>query len=143
MKALDQFNPKDTAVVDESFKSVVGNFSQADSSATIRQTAFDNDAISYESNSAAPHLAIFSEIFYKDWNAYIDGKKADIFKANYVLRGLNLPAGKHKIDFKFEPAVYKTSYMLSQVFNWLLVAILVVAGIFWYRGNSKRKAANA
>ncbi len=143
MKALDNFNPKDTAVVDESFKSAVGTFTPADSASTIKQTAFDNDAISYESNSDAAHLAVFSEIFYKDWNAYIDGKKAEVFKANYVLRGLNVPAGKHKIDFKFEPAVYKTSYMFSQIFNWLLIAILIVAGFFWYRSAAKKKAPNA
>ena len=138
MRSLDHFNPKDTAVVDESFKNIAGTFSPADSAASIKQTAFDNDAISYESNSTAPHLAIFSEVFYKDWNAYIDGKKVDILKANYVLRGLNIPAGKHKIDFKFEPAVYATSRMLSQVFNWVVIVLLLATGFLWYRNERKK-----
>ncbi|MFV0606806.1 MAG: YfhO family protein [Niabella sp.] len=139
MKALDQFNPKDTAIVDASFKSVVGNFAPADSTATIKQTAFDNDAISYESNNSNAGLAIFSEIYYKDWNAYIDGKPADIFKANYVLRGLNIPVGKHTIDFKFEPKVYATSRKLSSIFNWLLVGFLVAAAVV---GFIKKPATN-
>lgn len=142
MKALDHFNPKDTAVADNSFKAVIGTFSPADSTAMIKQTAFDNDAVTYESNTAAPHLAVFSEIFYKDWNAYIDGRKAEIAKVNYVLRALNIPAGKHKIEFKFEPAVFKTSYMLSQIFNWLLIALLAAAAFLAYR-KSKKKIATA
>lgn len=140
MKGLDNFNPRDTAIVDESFKTVVGTFSPADSSATIKQTAFDNDAISYQSNSNTPGLAIFSEVFYKDWNAYIDGKKVEVFKANYVLRGLNIPAGNHKIDFKFEPQVYQTSKMLSTIFNWLLIAILLVVAFLWYKRGNKQPA---
>ena len=143
MKALDYFNPNDTAIVDESFKAAAGTFSPADSASTIKQTAYDNDAITYESNSAAPHLAVFSEIFYKDWNAYIDGKKSDIVKVNYVLRSLNIPAGKHKIDFKFEPSVYKISYKLSAIFNWLLIALLAVAAFLWYRNENKKKVVNA
>jgi hypothetical protein len=132
MKFLDNFNPKDTAVVDISFKNIVGNFSPADSASTIQQTAFDNDAISYESNSTAPHVAIFSEIFYKDWNAYIDGKKTDIFKADYVLRGLHIPAGKHIIDFKFEPTIYQTSKTISLIFNWVVIALLFLTAFVWY-----------
>ena len=142
MKALDQFNPKDTAIIDASFKTDVGAFSPADSAATIRQTAFDNDAISYESSSNAPHLAVFSEVFYKDWNAYIDGKKVPIVKVNYVLRGLNVPAGKHKIDFKYEPAVYQVSKTISLIFNWLLIALLIVAGVYWYLSEKKNKVVN-
>jgi hypothetical protein len=76
MRALDNFNPKDTAIVDESFKNTVGNFSAPDSLSTIKQTSFDNDAITYESNSSTNNIAVFSEIFYKDWFAYVDGNPA-------------------------------------------------------------------
>ncbi len=84
MNALNEFNPKDTAIVDKSFdksyQSKIGSFTAPDSTATIKQTAFDNDDVKYESNTTAPQLAVFSEIFYKDWNAYVDGKKTDIIK---------------------------------------------------------------
>jgi hypothetical protein len=125
MKALDDFNPRDTAVVDKAYQSKIGIFTAPDSAAYIKQTAFDNDEVSYESNTAAPQLAVFSEVFYKDWNAYIDGKKTDIIKANYVLRALMLPAGKHSIVFKLEPPVYNSGVTISIIFKWLLIAILI------------------
>jgi hypothetical protein len=127
MRALDNFNPKDTAIVDESFKNTVGNFSAPDSIATIKQTSFDNDAITYESNSSTNNIAVFSEIFYKDWFAYVDGKKTPYFKTNYVLRGINVPAGKHKIEFKFEPAVYFLGSKINAIASWLVLIILLAA----------------
>ncbi|GGH73854.1 hypothetical protein HNQ91_003742 [Filimonas zeae] len=121
MTALDNFDPKDTAVLDNKYKSLIDGKFTADSAAVIRQTKFDNDAVSYECNSAAPQLAVFSEIYYKDWYAYIDGKQADVLKANYVLRALVVPAGKHTIEFKFEPKVYKQTYVLSTIAGWLML----------------------
>ena len=125
MRAISNFNPKDTAIVDESFKSSITSYSAPDSNATIKMTSFDNDAITYESNSNGNNVAVFSEIYYKDWNATIDGKKADIFKTNYVLRGLVIPAGKHKITFKFEPASFFIGRTISNIATWLLFIILI------------------
>jgi Bacterial membrane protein YfhO len=139
MKALDNFNPKDTAVVDNSFKNIIGTFSPADSSAFIKQVAFDNMEIKYESNSNAANLAVFSEIFYKDWNAYIDGKKVPIAKANYVLRALVIPAGKHAIDFKFEPTVFNTSYRISQISAWFLFALLLWFVYYTFKSSKDKQ----
>lgn len=130
MRALDNFNPKDTAVVDESFKNTVNGYTTPDSTATIKQTAFDNMAIKYESNSNSSNLAVFSEIYYPDWNAYIDGKQTPVVKANYVLRALLIPAGKHTIEFKFEPKVYSVSNNISLVATWFLV-VLMIAYLFY------------
>ncbi len=127
MKALSALNPSDSAVVDESFKAKINTFSPKDSAASIKMTTFDNDAITYESNSTAAHLAVFSEIYYKDWKAYIDSKPADYVKANYVLRAMVIPAGKHKIDFKFEPAVFYTGRNISNIATWLMMLILLGA----------------
>jgi hypothetical protein len=138
MKALNNFNPADTAIVDQQYKSIVGNFTVGDSSDNIRQVKFDNDEIDYESNASTDRIAIFSEIYYKDWKAYIDGKPAEIFKANYVLRGLHVPAGKHTIQFKFEPASYRVGRMLSNVFCWVVVLLSGIALFFYAR---KKKTA--
>lgn len=121
MLALDNFSPKDTAVMDSKYKPAVDGKFTADSAATIQQTKFDNDAITYESNSTTPQLAVFSEIYYKDWAAYIDGKPTDILKANYVLRSLVVPAGKHIIDFKFEPKIYHRTFVISTIAGWLML----------------------
>jgi hypothetical protein len=138
MKALDNFNPKDTAVIDETYKNIISGYGPADSTASIKQTTFENMAIKYESNSNAAQVAVFSEIFYKDWNAYIDGKLTPVAKANYVLRALLVPAGKHSIDFKFEPKVYKTSYTISLVATWLLVILLIVYAVYSFNQRNKQ-----
>jgi len=139
MKALDDFHPADTAIVDESFKTAVGQYGIADSTDNIHQVQFDNDEIDYESNSNSNRIAIFSEIYYKDWNAYIDGKPAEIFKANYVLRGLNIPAGKHIIKFKFEPKVYFVGRTLSNIFCWLVAALLAGSIFLYFRKMNKEE----
>ncbi|MCY7293125.1 MAG: YfhO family protein, partial [Ferruginibacter sp.] len=136
MKALTNLNTRDSAVVDESFKPMVTAFSPADSSAIIKQTAFQNEAISYESNSTTNNIAVFSEIYYKDWHAYLDGKPVPYFKANYVLRAMVVPAGKHTIEFKFEPQVYFMSRSVSAVANWIVFILLLVAIFFEWK---KRK----
>ena len=134
MQALNSFNPADTAIIENSFQNIVTGFTPSDSLSSIKQTAFDNMDIKYESSTDAPKLAVFSEIYYKDWKAYIDGTPAPIAKANYVLRALVIPAGKHQIEFKFEPKVFYTSYNISMISAWLLCAILV-----WFGYNTYKK----
>jgi hypothetical protein len=125
MLALTNFNPKDTAIVESSFKSKIGSFDIPDSTDYIKQTQFDNDVITYESNTKGSRVAVFSEVYYKDWYAYIDNKPVDFFKTNYVLRGMYIPAGKHKIDFKFEPPVYYTGRKISTAASWFIILLLL------------------
>jgi uncharacterized membrane protein YfhO len=141
MKALDTFNPSDTAVVDEQFKNLVTAFTPADSSATISMTSFDNDAITYKTSSSANHVAVFSEIYYKDWKVYIDGKPASFFKADYVLRAMVVPAGNHTIEFKFEPAVFFTGKKISNIACWLIALLLLGCIAYQFMNNKKEQAA--
>lgn len=136
MKALDNLNPKDTAVIDNSFKHFINAVVAPDSAASIKQTSFDNMVIKYESNSSSANLAVFSEVYYRDWKAYIDGKETPIAKANYVLRALAVPAGKHTIEFKFEPTVFNTSYTVSKYANWLLLIILLALSVVLFKKNT-------
>ncbi len=143
MKSLTGLNTKDSAVADESFKPLVTAFSPADSSSSIKMTAYDNDAISYESNSTSNNVAVFSEIYYKDWNAYLDGKKVPFFKANYVVRAMVVPAGKHSIEFKFEPTLFFLSKNISAIASWLLF-VLLLAALFmeWRKGTATTEKDN-
>lgn len=103
---------------------------ERDSSATLTLTKFDNDTLIYETGGSKPRFAVFSEIYYpKGWNAYIDGKKTDYVNANYVLRGLLLPAGQHRIEFIFEPESVKTGNTLMYVSS-ILITLVVLVGFF-------------
>ncbi|MBK8363651.1 MAG: YfhO family protein [Bacteroidetes bacterium] len=76
--------------------------------------------MTYETNSSGDHLAVFSEIYYDEgWNAYVDGKKVDYVRADYVLRAMKIPAGKHQVEWKFEPEVVATGNGQSGRFNFI------------------------
>jgi hypothetical protein len=143
MKALYEFNPADTAIVDEKFKNLITGITPADSSSTIKQTAFDNDAITYKSSSTAAHVAVFSEIYYRDWKAYIDGKPAEFFKANYVLRAMVVPAGNHIIEFKFEPSIYYTGRNIANISTWILTVLLIGFIVYSVKNGLKNEEAVA
>lgn len=126
MRALNTFNAKDTAIVEEEFRSMIPGNIVYDSTASIKLVKFDNDSIKYQSSAASPQIALLSEIYYPGgWNVYIDGKKEIYFKANYVLRSMVIPAGNHTIDFKFEPVSYKAGYTIAKFSNIIILLVLV------------------
>ncbi len=132
-------NLKDTAVIDESFsKNIVQP--QWDSTASVTMTKFDNDAIEYEVNGNGPQFAVFSEVYYPlGWNAYLDGNKVDYVNANYILRGLSVPAGKHTIRFVFEPASVKSGTTIMFIAS-IFILIFFVGGLFMAWRSSTKKA---
>jgi uncharacterized membrane protein YfhO len=94
--------------------------------------------LKYETNCKNEQVAVFSEIYYKDgWDAYIDGKPATYFRANYILRAMNIPAGGHKIEFKFEPKTYYLSNKISYAGTILMVLFILGSLGFEIRNNLK------
>lgn len=129
MKGLNGLDASQTAIVSEADKSKVIQ-PVYDSAARIRLDTNDNDIVTYTSSAGTNQFAVFSEVYYSEgWNAYIDGKKVDYVKANYTLRGLSVPAGNHKIEFKFEPASYAKGRQLTMIAQ-ILVLLLLAAAVF-------------
>jgi hypothetical protein len=139
MKALSDFNAAEEAVVQESFKASIPHLPAWDSAATIKLDKNDHDILTYTFNAATPQFAVFSEVYYdRGWKAFIDGKEAPIVKTNYVLRGLSVPAGSHKIEFRFEPESYIMGTRITSISQILLVVLFAVALFMEYR---RRKSA--
>jgi hypothetical protein len=135
MAALNDFHPADTAVMDQREKNKVAFDPQFDSLAVIRLTGNLNDVVTYESNAASNQFAVFSEVYYPNgWKAFIDGKETPIAKVNYTLRGMSIPAGKHTIEFRFEPASYNTGNMLTLI-SGIISILLVLGGCWWLWKN--------
>ncbi|MGN6163608.1 MAG: YfhO family protein [Flavisolibacter sp.] len=131
MKALDHFDPKDTAYYNKETEHINTQFTW-DSTATIQLTKYDNDTIVYTTNALSPQFAVFSEIYYPaGWNAYIDGKQTDYYKVDYLLRGIPVPAGKHEVVFRFEPTSYTASYKLAWWAGLILNIVLIVCIARW------------
>jgi hypothetical protein len=142
INAIGYANPADTVFADKSFQALISIQPQRDSSASIQLVKFDNDAIEYKSSARAPQFAVFSEVYYPyGWNAYLDGKKTDYARVNYILRGMPLPAGEHKIEFKFEPDSYKTGSTISFIAS-IILPLVFFGGIFWdWRQRKNKKMA--
>ncbi|HET9747045.1 MAG TPA: YfhO family protein [Chitinophagaceae bacterium] len=140
LDSLDTFNPRETAIVHESFKPSITDPPGFDSAATISLVKNDNDVITYSFNARDNQFAVFSEVYYKSgWKAYIDGKEAPIVKVNYVLRGLSIPAGRHDIRFEFKPEGYYTGKKITSIFSIILIVVLA-AGIFMEWRNRRQTA---
>ncbi|MDP1747309.1 MAG: YfhO family protein [Bacteroidota bacterium] len=131
IKAVGEINPAYTAIVDERYKSQLEGFTvNTNASGTVKLIDYKPNDLKYESNSTAELVAVFSEIYYsKGWNAYIDGELKPHFCVNYVLRGMRVPAGKHLIEFKFEPESYFTGEKISLISS-ILLFIAIGAAIF-------------
>jgi hypothetical protein len=136
IKALDNFSPANTAIVDKKFENELKAFKgEKDPQSSIKLTQYKPNYLAYEAkNLKAEQLAVFSEIYYnKGWDAYIDGNKVPYFRANYVLRAMLIPAGDHKIEFKFEPKSYYVGEKVSLAGSVLLVLFIGAALFFEFR----------
>jgi hypothetical protein len=144
MKELNSFHPKRTALVDERFKEQLGGVQpQADSVSTIQLKSYEPNKLVYEANASKDQLAVFSEIYYeKGWNAYLDGKLTPHVRADYILRAMKVPAGKHTIEFKFEPEGYKKGESIALMGSIALFAF-VLGAAFWTRKKGKQNQASA
>jgi len=138
MKSLDNFNPKDTAIIEQKDKIESLNNLAFDENARIALINNKNDEINYTSSSTKKQLAVFSEIYYNlGWKAYIDNVETPIVKTNYVLRGLVVPAGNHAIRFEFKPITIKNSIVASSFASILLWLCIVTMIVIAYRNKQK------
>ena len=137
MQALDSLNTKTTAVLDKSKLLEKTNFNfKKDTTATISLLNYDVTTLVYQTNTQKEQFAVFSEIYYKDgWNAYIDDVLTPYFRVNYVLRGMKIPAGNHKIEFKFEPQVIQKGGLISLT-SYILLLLITIG---WRIYDLKRK----
>ena len=128
---------KQTAHIDNAWKKFVPDADQYNNDAygEIRLVEYRNPGnIIYESLCEKPKMAVFSEVYYKTWKAYVDGEEVKPIRANYVLRALPIPAGKHTIEFKCYDEVMAKSHQLSLYFSIAIsVAVVALLGTLVYR----------
>lgn len=143
IKALDSLNTKLSAVIDIRRTPEIGQRSfEVDSLASINVTDHRPDFISYETDNNHAGFMVFSEMHYPNgWQSYIDGKSVEHYRVNYALRGMEVPAGKHKIEFKFDPEVVKMGSKITLASN-ILLALVILGGmvLVFRKPNNKAKA---
>ena len=131
MSSLDSLNIRTTAVIEKELKTNISTINNGDSIWLLNNK---HDEINYQSNTSGTRFAVFSEVYYKDgWKAYIDGKETDIYKTNYVLRGLIIPAGKHEIKFEFKPSSYTKGRPIAIIASGLIWILLIANTLLFFK----------
>ncbi len=130
INALDTLQARTQVVINQEFDSYTKGLNIVpDSAASIKLTQYDPQSLTYTSNAKTEQFAVFSEIWYgpnKGWQAYVDGKPVEHIRVNYLLRGMRVPAGKHTIEYKFDPKSYETGKMVSGISSIVLIGLLGV-----------------
>ncbi len=137
IKALEKINTKETAVLNEKYKKEIGSITK-DSLSDLKLVSYHPEKLIYQTTSPQRSLAVFSENWYPHgWTAKIDGKQVPILKANYALRALVIPKGKHKIVFEFTPGIVKKSAKISLISYILFIVLFLSALIIKKKKNEE------
>ena len=127
------------AVADKKFEAVLGQTAANDSTASVVLTKYEPNNMTYTVNSAKGGVVVFSEVYYPGWSATIDGQPAELGRVNYILRALNVKAGKHEVVLDFHPSsISITETIAYTALAVLLLAICAALFVEW----KKRKATN-
>jgi hypothetical protein len=136
MAALSDLDTRTAAVADVRYKNTLTPPTSFDSAGIIRLRSYTPNKLSYESIASQSQVAVFSEVYYNHgWKAFIDDKEVPYARANYVLRALNVPAGKHNIEFRFEPESVVAGSKIAYAGSLLLFAF--VLGTFGFSLKNK------
>ena len=142
-RALGAVDLSTTIVVGADYRQYVEHFNPAAKDSRIELTSYAPDVLTYRSQSSKDGTVVFSEIFYPyGWNAYIDGKPAEIFRANYLLRAMNIPAGQHEIRMEFRPDSVELGDRLGSACVKIMYAMILglIAGTLVVRRRQRKSA---
>ena len=137
IKNLDSLYISNTALIETKIDAPIAKHVEGDSIWLIKN---DHDRVYYQSNTSNNRFAVFSEVYYKKgWKAYIDGKESNIYKTNYVLRGLLIPAGKHEITFEFKPESFSKGVPIAMTASGI-IWLLLLGNLFVLLRTNKNNA---
>ena len=135
----DEFLPKEVAVVEKAISNKL-NLKTWSGNGTVNLLKYNPVNMVYQVNSKDGGLVVFSEIFYEDgWKATVDGKPTEILKVNYLLRGLSMKPGSHKVVFTFENPKYQKYNMISLILSIIILSLFSGYLIFQLK-TTKNKA---
>ena len=129
--ALHGLDNKHVAVVDKKFKDILGDETlQSDTTAQITLTNYEANSLTYEISSQKGGVVVFSEIYYPGWTCTIDGQETQIARADYVLRAIRIPAGKHTVIMTFDPQTVHVTEAIA--YGALAVLALLLIGFLFF-----------
>ena len=126
IEAIHQIDLKKEAVVDKRFESEIKvEDAFADTLRSVTLKSYEPNELVYEVNSLKGGVVVFSDIYYPGWQSFVDGKEVPHGRADYILRAMNIPAGKHEIRFLFDPK----SVHVTETIAFCAMGILLLGAI--------------
>lgn len=139
--SLREINPKHTAVADQRFQDILGSSSEQDSTSFVVLKEYEANRLAYEATSTKGGVVVFSDIYYPGWSCTIDGKETPIARVNYVLRAIQVPAGKHSIVMSFYPKSVQVTETIAYIALALLVVLTLIYGLVSLRRSRRGQSA--
>ena len=131
IEAIGNADLQQVAFVDTCWQKAIKGKVVMTQPASIELTRYANPGnLFYESESAENGLAVFSEVYYKTWKAFIDGEEVPVLRANYILRAIEIPAGKHQIEFRCKDELLVKTQWISIIASGLIVLVIALLLIF-------------
>ena len=140
LDALGKLNLRHEAVADARFQSQLGESKNQDSTSIVKLTAYEPNQLTYDVRSATGGIVVFSEIFYPEWTATVDGKPVEIERVDYVLRALNVDKGHHKVVLTFDPKSVKQTETVAYLSYGVLLLVVLFAVYFKRKEDKKAQA---
>ena len=139
LDGVGKINLRHQAVADAKFKDVLGEAVPEDDMAIVKLTKYEPNELTYDISSTKGGIVVFSEIYYPGWTATVDGEPVTVGRVDYVLRAINVKAGKHKVVLTFKPKSIRDTETVAYI-AFALLFIAIIFGV-WFEEHKKRKAA--
>lgn len=141
MDGIGKIDLHHEAVADKKFEQLLGKSAQNDSTATATLVGYEPNNLTYEVNSKNGGVVVFSEIYYPEWTATVDGQPTEVGRVNYVLRAVNVKPGKHKVVLDFHPKSVSVTETISYIAS--VILLLAIIGIVVFEWRKKKVVAVA
>lgn len=127
---VGKLNLRAEAVADKKFRDVLGSSCEQDHHAQVTMKTYEPNQLTYEVESAKGGVLVFSENYYPEWTATVDGKEVPVGRVNYILRAIQVKPGKHQVVLSFFPkSVDRTETVAYIAFALLVICILLGIGL--------------
>ena len=140
LDGLGKLDLRHEAIADARFRSQLGESKAQDSTSIVKITAYEPNQLTYDVRSATGGIVVFSEIFYPEWTATVDGKAVELGRVNYVLRALNVDKGHHTVVLTFDPKSVKQTESVAYL-SYGVLLLVVLLGVYFKRKEDKKSQA--
>ncbi|EKY03280.1 hypothetical protein HMPREF9151_00436 [Hoylesella saccharolytica F0055] len=130
LDAVGKINLKHEAVADMRFKTALGESKTQGNVAKAEITQYAPNQLTYRVESDKGGVLVFSEIYYPEWTATVDGQPVELGRVNYILRAINIKPGQHEVTLTFEPQSVTRTELVAYI-SYAILLILVGGILVW------------